>query len=196
MAGTVSHLTFWKGLGGEFSDKRLEDVILVATTTIVDGERIHEFHDFYGDWEFDSEDPRANSDGWAPFPTMEELQQLVAKGHITELVPLNSLPTGSFNGLTLTVKAGRLDEDPPITVFRVMLKTPKGCWPETFGSVEQLRLFLMGLNTTFGLVGVFVRFSWDIPETFSEPSGVRWTISEDGISVREELNSAGEVITI
>lgn len=104
--------------------------------------------------------------------------------------------SAEFDGLVLTVSAGRLDEDPPITIFRTVLQTPRGAWPETFGCVEQLRAFLKGLNVAFSQVGVSTHFSWDIPETFSEPSGLRWTVSKGGLPVIEELSSAGEVITI
>jgi hypothetical protein len=183
-----SQTTFWKGLSGQIHGVALDGIILVAQTEETDGERVHEFHDFYGFYEIDGE--------WAPFPTPEELHQLLADGQIIELVPNLRLPAEPFEEFTLTVKSSRVDADPAITIFHALLESSRGVWPETFGSVDQLQMFLKGLNVAFSQVGVFTHFGWHIPDTFSEPSGLRWTISKDGLPVQEELRSTGEVITI
>lgn len=183
-----TQLTFWKGLSGRFQGTALEGNIFVAETEEVDGRRLHRITDFYGDYADDIDE--------ATFPTSDELLQLVADKHIVELAPQPPHPTDLPDLITLTVTRSTARMDPPVTIFRAVLKSSRGEWPETFGSVEQLEKFLTGLNAAFSQVGVFTNFSWDIPSTWSEPSCVRWKVPKDGLPEQEKLNSNGEVITI
>ena len=98
----------------------------------------------------------------------------------------------------VTVWSERVDVDPPITIYRFEMRSEDGgTWPETFGSVGHLKAFLTGLTVGFTRVKIFANFSWDIPRTFGEPSGIRWTIPRNGGFPKEEkLDSGGNVIEI
>ena len=89
------------------------------------------------------------------------------------------------------------DFDPAITIFRVAVTTANRIlWPETFGSVEQLRAYLLGLKASLSMVGYFVTgLEWNIPPQWTEPAGKRWTITRGELTVNEDLDSDGEVIS-
>ena len=100
--------------------------------------------------------------------------------------------------IVLTVKRVKSDTDPRIALYTVEFVTsnPNSVWPEAFGSLEQLRAYLLGLKTALHHFGFGASLNWDIPERWVEPSGLRWTLVRDKCTKREELDGDGEVIKI
>jgi hypothetical protein len=100
--------------------------------------------------------------------------------------------------IVLEIRAEKAGGDPTIRIYHVLAVIEGlGEWPETFGSLEQLDAYLKGITTILGLLRFGMgSITWDLPRQWEEPSGLRWTIPNQGIPIREALNSSGEVIKI
>ena len=93
----------------------------------------------------------------------------------------------------------KLEEDPPISYYSLQVKADGDqLWPETYGSREQLQAFLKGFSCALYMAGyAAIGISWDIPEQWSEPTGLRWTIPRMGAMPQvEQLDSEGQVVEI
>lgn len=100
--------------------------------------------------------------------------------------------------LVILVKSLKAGEDPSIKIYHIeVLEDSQGLWTETFGSMEQLRAYMRGLQVALRLTGWFIGgLDWMIPDRWSEPSQMRWTITKTDIPIVEELTANGTVIEI
>ena len=58
--------------------------------------------------------------------------------------------------------------DPPIDVYTIEVSNETGVFPETFGSIEQLRAFMRGVQAGCSMFGVYISHA-DIPTQYSLP---------------------------
>lgn len=55
--------------------------------------------------------------------------------------------------LEIRIEVKKAGDDPPIDIYHVELSVPSGIWTETFGSKEQLKAFMRGLEAASGMTG-------------------------------------------
>jgi hypothetical protein len=98
--------------------------------------------------------------------------------------------------IVVQVQAVKAGDDPPVTVFRLSLTDRGGTWKEAFGSREQLQACLRGMTMMLRNCGYHGHLAWSLPETFHEPSGMRWTCTHGELIEIEELDSDGNILSI
>lgn len=104
------------------------------------------------------------------------------------------MPEPPKQRIVVEARAIKAGEDPQITIFHVSIDDGKRGWTDTLGSRELLQAFLKGITATLAFTGLAGILIWNLPETFGEPSGLRWTLVRGELAVHEELRSDGSVI--
>ena len=97
--------------------------------------------------------------------------------------------------IVVEVHKKRMHDEPRLMGFVLRVEADGREWDEACGSQEHLEAHLQGMTMILSVLGRPVgSLSWPFPTTFGDPSGVRWTITPDGMPEMEELDGEGNVM--
>jgi hypothetical protein len=65
-------------------------------------------------------------------------------------------PPDFLNPPVTKITRYRLNLNPPADIFGIEIESPQGTWKESFGSENDLRIFLRGVTAALGLYGIYI----------------------------------------